>query len=101
MEKTPTHLPKGECTITKVFYSKAGGITTTALVMSCWRSLPRVPPLCPSQNWLYLISAANMPRITTKTNRDPSYGLDPEAVTEGLLSISFGHPRTAVALSLM
>lgn len=27
-----------------------------------------------------------MPRITTKTNRDPSYGPDPQGATEGLLT---------------
>lgn len=33
----------------KTISLKALGITTTALVMSCWRLLPRVPPLYPSQ----------------------------------------------------
>lgn len=49
MEKIQMDLPKADCTITKLFHSKAGRITTTVLVMSCWRSLPRVPPLYPNQ----------------------------------------------------
>lgn len=48
IEKIPKHVPKEECIITKEFDSEGGGITTTP-VMSCWRSLPRVPLLYPSQ----------------------------------------------------
>lgn len=56
----------------------------------------------PKSNWLCLISGSNMPRIITKTNRDPSYRPDPQGAARELLTSQYfiWTSCSAIALAL-
>ena len=79
MEKVPRPLPKRTAQLQNYFTLEPRGITTRSPADVIEGGAAKSASAVPKSNWLCLISASNMPRITIKTNREPGCGADPQS----------------------